>query len=362
MSSMPRKLPLHVVREKSRHGKVKFFYRVGKGERVRLPDNLTSDEFKQAYVQAVSDYRPKVYKSITAAPTNSLRWLVDRYKESAAWRAYSQATRKQQENFFLSALKNSGNAPFASIDRKSILAALEARSETPALANNFLKAMRALFSWAQRNDHVQTNPTDGVQRLKYKSDGFEAWTFDDLERFYNMWPVGTKQRLAVELLVHSGLRRSDIVLAGKQHMNGNIFSIKTAKTGTQITVEFPPSLIETIYATATGDLHFLITEYGRPYTKEGFGNWFRDQCNAAGISKSAHGIRKLSATIAADAGAAAHELMAQYGWTNVKQAEHYTKGADRKSLGIKSSKRISDQIENRLSRTLHSGAGKINNK
>lgn len=362
MSGMPRKLPLHVVREKSRHGKIKFFYRVGKGERVRLPDDLTSDEFKQAYAQAASGQVPVLHKPADSTPVHSLRWLVDRYKESAAWKAYSQATRKQQENFFISALKNSGNAPYQAIDRKSIIAALEARSDTPALANNFLKAMRALFSWAHRNEHVQVNPTDGVQRLKYKSDGFEAWTIDDLVKFYQKWPVGTKPRLAAELLLHSGLRRSDIVVAGRQHMTGSIFSMKTAKTGAQITVEFPASLLETIDVTETGDLHFLVTEFGKPYSKEGFGNWFRDQCNKAGIKKSAHGIRKLSATLAADAGAAAHELMAQYGWTNVKQAEIYTKGADRKALGIRSSKRTSDQIENKLSRTLHSGAGKIENK
>lgn len=37
---------------------------------------------------------------------------------------------------------------------------------------------------------------------------------------------------------------------------------------------------------------------------------------------------KLSATLTANAGAAAHELMAQYGWTNLKQAQTYTKNAD----------------------------------
>lgn len=362
MSDMPRKLPLYVVKETSRHGKVKFFYRIGKGERIRLPDDVTSEEFKKAYSAAAAGYVIVKPRTSDNVPINSLRWLIDRYRESAKWKAYSLATRKQHENFFLSALKNSGNAPFLAIDRKSMIAAIEARSDTPALANNFLKAMRALFTWAQHNEHIHFNPTDGVQRLKYKTDGFAAWTIDDLIQFYTKWPVGTKPRLAAELLLHSGLRRSDIVVAGKQHMTGNIFSMKTAKTGAQITVEFPPSLMETIRQTATGDLHFLISENGQPYRKESFGNWFREKCVEAGIHKSAHGIRKLSATLAADAGAAAHELMAQYGWTNVKQAEIYTKGADRKALGIKSSNRISNHIESKLPRTLISGAGKKENK
>ena len=51
--------------------------------------------------------------------------------------------------------------------------------------------------------------------------------------------------------------------------------------------------------------------------------------------------------------------MAQYGWAKVKQAELYTKGADRVRLGIKPSRRVADQIENELSRTSDKNAGKM---
>ncbi len=128
-----------------------------------------------------------------------------------------------------------------------------------------------------------------------------------------------------------------------------------------ITVEFPETLMNTIASTETGDLSFLVSELGRPFVKESLGNWFGARCREAGLNLNAHGLRKLSATLAANAGAAAHELMAQYGWTNLKQAETYTKKADRASLGIRSSRRVSDQIENEISRTRISGAGKIAN-
>lgn len=354
---MARKLPLNVTREKTRHGKVKFFYRVGKGERTRLPDDVNSQEFKEAYRLAASGQKPFVTKNENT-PAQSLRWLIERYRESSTWKAFSPATKRQRENLFIQALERSGNAPFAAIDKKSIIYALESRSDTPAQANHFLKAMRGLFSWALKNDHLATDPTTGVEPLKYKSDGFAAWTMEDLHKFYQKWPIGSKARLAVELIVHTGLRRSDIVRAGWQHMRGNIFTLKTQKTGSQITVEFPQALMMVIESTETGDLTFLISEAGTPFGTASFGNWFRDRCNDADIKKSAHGIRKLSATLAAEAGAATHELMAQYGWSNVKQAELYTKGADRVRLGIKSSRRVADQIENELSRTSNKSAGK----
>ena len=76
-------------------------------------------------------------------------------------------------------------------------------------------------------------------------------------------------------------------------------------------------------------LTFLITEYGRPFTAAGFGNWFRDRCNEAGLERcSAHGLRKAAATSLAENGATAHQLMAWFGWRSLKEAERYTRAAN----------------------------------
>ena len=65
----------------------------------------------------------------------------------------------------------------------------------------------------------------------------------------------------------------------------------------------------------------------------GFGNKFREWCNEAGLPHcSAHGLRNAGATIAADAGATEHQLMAIYGWELPRQAAVYTRKANRKRL------------------------------
>ncbi len=107
-------------------------------------------------------------------------------------------------------------------------------------------------------------------------------------------------------------------------------------------------MIDIIDATPTGDLHFLVTEYGKPFAVAGFGNWFGDAARKAGIEKNTHGLRKLAATMAANGGATAHERMSQFGWVNSKQAEVYTRGADRARLGVKASRIVSEQLENEL--------------
>jgi site-specific recombinase XerD len=356
---MPRKLPLFVTRERSRHGRVMFFFRRGKGKRTRLPDAYPSSEFDAAYQVALTGVRLK--KSPVVSQTDRLEWLIARFMESGRWAATAPATRRQRELLYKSALKN-GNPRFGSITRKHMQAAVDERATTPALAKNFLKAMRAMFAWAVKNDHATINPCDGVDPVAYKTDGFPPWNVEDVKQFCQRWPVGTAPRLALELFLTSGLRRGDMHIAGRQHLRGNIFSIRTGKTGTDITVQFPASLLRTIDATKTGDLHFIVKPDGKPFaSKESFGNWFSARCRDAGIEKSAHGLRKLSATLSANDGASAHELMAQYGWVKMEQAETYTRKADRQRLGIKSSARVAEQMENIMPLTENPGSGENEN-
>jgi len=356
MEDMPRKLPLHVVRERSRHGRVKFYYRPDKDSpRVRLPDDPSSAEFDTAYKAAVAGESASA-KPPRDGPAIGLRWLVARYQESADWAGLAYGTRRARSNIFLNAIAKSQNMDFRDIDRLTMEESIDARRETPGQAGSFLKAMRGLFQWALRNGHVDADPTADVRPPRYESDGFLPWDMDDWVKFCGKWKIGTMPRKAAELLIYTGLRRSDVVRVGRQHMKGNILTIKTMKTGTTVSVELPQSLMNML--ADTRGLHFITSSYDKPFTKESFGNWFRDRCNDAGITnKSAHGIRKLAATIAANDGATTHELMSQFGWSTTKQAETYTRGADRARLGVKSSRRIADQIANAVSPHPKSGAG-----
>lgn len=361
MEAMPRKLDLYVVQETTRHGKIVFYFRKGKGERTRLKGVPGSKEYKASYRAALMGQALET--ETDKISVKSLRWLVDRYMNSGKWAGLSVATRKQQSLFFKKAIEQSGSVNFRLITSRDIRAALEERKKTPALANNFLKAMNAMFTWAVGNlEDFSVNPCTGVERLKNKTNGFPVWTMEEVDRFCERWPTGTRARLALELLIHSGLRRSDVCVAGRQHLDGNIFSMRTKKTNTIVTVEFSKGLLDTISKTPTGDLHFITNEKGTPFTVESFGNWFRDRCRDADIPKSAHGLRKLSATIAANEGATTHELMAQYGWSNTQQAEVYTKGADRARLGVKASRLVAERLEANKTPHLNSGTGKTSKK
>jgi integrase len=94
-----------------------------------------------------------------------------------------------------------------------------------------------------------------------------------------------------------------------------------------------PQLAEVIAQSPTGDLTFLVTSFGKPFTPAGFSNWFRERCDEAGLPHcSAHGLRKAGATIAAESGATEQQLMAIFDWTTPAQAAVYTRKANRKKL------------------------------
>jgi integrase len=66
-----------------------------------------------------------------------------------------------------------------------------------------------------------------------------------------------------------------------------------------------------------------------------------EACVAAGImDKSAHGLRKAAATRAAENGATAHELMAIFGWVDIKEAELYTRAANRRRLAAQAMSKL----------------------
>src|SRR5262249_47427918 len=82
--------------------------------------------------------------------------------------------------------------------------------------------------------------------------------------------------LAFALILYTGLRRSDVVKVGPQHIHDGWLIIEQGKTegGEEAHLEIPvhPKLREIIDATSTLGLKtFLVTHYGKPYAA-GFAN------------------------------------------------------------------------------------------
>lgn len=342
MDRMPRPRLPYLNRQITRHGQTVWYVRVGKGPRTRLRAAYGTPEFRAEYDAAISGERPHSPRAPSVA---SLQWLWDSYRQTGAWSILAPATRRQRENIMLHVLKDAGGKPYAAIGRKHILAGLDRRSKTPAAARNFLDTMRGLFRWALEREHVTVDPTAGVKTAKRKKgNGFPAWTRQDVETYQKKYPIGTRQRVWLDVILYTGLRRGDLARIGKQHVRNGVASIKTEKGGETITVTIPvlPVLQRTLDAGPTGDLAWICGARGEPFTKESFGNEFSAAARAAGVKKSAHGVRKIAATIAAENGATVHQLMAIFGWITIAQAEVYTREAERVRLAAQAIKTLDE--------------------
>ena len=213
----------------------------------------------------------------------------------------------------------------------------------PEGANNRVKAIRAVFKWAVRKKGTDgkplasTNPARDVPYLKSNNPGgYHTWTLDEVHQFQERHPIGTKARLALALLLFTGQRRSDITRLGRQHVCDNKITLTQFKGRNRqpmrLVLPILPALQQIIDSSSCGEMTFLVNELGRPFTDAGFGNWFRDRCVEAGVPGRANGLRKPGATIAANNGATAHQLMAMFGWRTLKMAEQYTRAADQQRL------------------------------
>lgn len=340
MPTMPRPRPPHLHRETTRHGKAVWYVRVDKGPRIRIRGEYGSETFWAEYDAAVEG-KPRPQKGVPANDT--LAWLIARYRETAAWLILSQATRDQRDNIFSHVIEAAGAKPYLKITEAVIISGKERRAKTPAQSRNFLDAMRGLFRWAKGAGHVKLDPTLGVKNPKRKKgQGFPKWTEDDADAYERRWPIGTRQRVWFDVLCYTGGRRGDAVIVGRQHVRNGIASFRTEKSGEMVTVTLPilPILARTLEAGPIGDLAFIVGQRGHPLTKESFGNMFSEAARMAGVQKSAHGVRKMAATRAADSGATVSQLNAIFGWTGSAMASLYTQEADRKRLALEAAHKL----------------------
>src|SRR5262249_31384161 len=312
--------PPHLHRETTRHGAVSWYVRCGKGRRVRIRAEFGSPDFEAEYQAAVSgSARPP-----RNAPATALAWLVARYRETSDWTALSRRTRRQRENIFRQLLETAGDKPFARIDAATVNAGLERRAKTPFQARHFLDTMRGLFRWAKKAGLVKVDPTTDVDAPRRKQGpGYPTWTEADVAMYQRRWPIGTRERVWIDVLLYTGLRCGDAVRLGRQHIRDGEIQLVTEKTGTPVPLPILPELAKTLAAGPCGDL---------PMSAGYFSNEFVRAARTAGVRGSAHGVRKIAATRAANNGATVAELEAMFGWTGGRMASYYTREADRRRL------------------------------
>jgi len=83
----------------------------------------------------------------------------------------------------------------------------------------------------------------------------------------------------------------------------------------------------------SGNTTYLVTSFGKPFTRNGFGNRFRERCDEAGLPQcSAHGLRKAAPSSLVELGCSVHEIMSITGHESACEVQRHTKAAEQKRI------------------------------
>ncbi|MGJ4855575.1 tyrosine-type recombinase/integrase [Labrys sp. La1] len=345
----------YLSEEKTRHGRRVVYARL-KGKRIRLKHPVSSPEFLDEYRAAVKALFAGVEENAAKAGKQDVRvpfapktlgWLIERYfTESTKYLTMDPLGRKRRRKILEDVKKEHGHKPMV-IPGENIAKGVAKRSGVPGNANEWLKSLKALYTWAVSIKIIEVSPAAGLGKIKTESEGFYTWTVDDIRTYVKRHPIGTMPYLACMQLLFTGLRRSDAVKFGRQHARSGKVNFKTSKTGADLITEMPWPLVDAIEAMPdTDQLPYLLTAYGKPFASgAAFGNWFKDRCREAGLPDcSPHGLRKGGATICSENGGSEVELEAMYGWANNRQSGVYTKKARALILATKGFERIAQTL------------------
>lgn len=341
---------LYVVQDVDRHGNVRVYLRYPGAPKLRLKVPLGTPAGDAAYDAALQAAKAAAVgepmKAADAEKPGTWRWLCHQHFHAAAWKQLNVSSqtswRRILESTWAEPLEPGskhlfGDCPIARFEPKHVRTLIERKSDFPHAANDRLKVIKRVFRWAVKNELAATNPARDAERLKTPPGGHHSITDDEIALYRERHAIGTKARLAFELALWTGLRREDLTRIGRQHVRNGWLEMTLGKNEgrnpVSIAIPISEELQSVIDQSPTGEMTFLLTEYGKSFAVAGFGNWFRDRFNEAGLTKcSAHGLRKACARTWAENNASANELMSWFGWLSMKEAAHYTRAANRKKI------------------------------
>jgi hypothetical protein len=215
----------YLLRDTDRHGNERLYVRRS-GRKIRIREPVGTPAFNRALAAAIERLSqldaPRDGSAPKAHPKGSLGWLGAQYMASAEFQSLEPASQYAirivleacfREPFADGDPEPMGNCPLEHFTALKVRRLRDLKAGKPGAANSRRRWLSAMFSWGidQTPPLVKSNPVRDVRRVQYKSDGFHAWTDAEIATFEKRHPIGSRARLALALLMFTGVRRSDAV-------------------------------------------------------------------------------------------------------------------------------------------------------
>lgn len=335
-----RRLDPFVTTFVDRHGKERHRFRRG-GFSCYLP-HPTAKDYRAAYRAALDGIRPEPERKAVPGTVDD---LVSRFYASAQFQRAGADWQKLVRSVLEPFREQTRDDLVRNFRFDHIEALLKAKARKCRVGNRTVGGASAaarlhqqlirLFDYAIKLRLRNDNPASQAELpVRPERKGFHSWSEEEIAAYQKRHPLGSRGRLALEIMLWTGLRRGDAIRLGPQHIKAGRIVMTAGKTGKTIDMRAAPELIAAIKAMpAVGMTTLLVTEYGKPFTVSGFGGWFRDRCDEAGLPHcTAHGLRKALARRAAELGATQQQLRAVGQWSSDRDVATYTAAAEQRTL------------------------------
>jgi integrase len=343
-------------------GKVRYYFRKGKGARIAMPpvppgtDPKLDPAFIAAYAMLLNEVAgitapdrivPKLPGGarpvVMRVTTDSFAAALSRYYNSSIFRGLAEASQTSHRGPLNKFAKRYGAAPMSGLTSTTVQEAIKPLE--PFAQQKLVAAMRRFVKWARATGELDASSPDPMQGLALhpipKIKGHQPWEAKHYAKFERRWEIGTRERLAYEILKRLGLRRSDVRRLGPEHVvNGMLrFQPRKTRNTTAVWLDQPMDreLLRIIAATVTGAKTYLVDNRGKPFANSTFAAFMRRAYDRAGLPPECrnHGLRKGMMIDLVEAQAGVHEIMALSGHSTMKEIENYTKAFDRRRAALR---------------------------
>jgi hypothetical protein len=189
----------YVNRYVDKTGRLRHYFRRG-SQRGPLPGPVGSEEFMSAYQTYLSG--GKLESKTIKTVDGSFGRLVTEYYASREFRNDLKASSKNIYRYVLEPLVKAHGHRTAQITHQQAVKLInDIGASKPGMANLTKSVLQKVYKFAIRIGWRDDNPFLGIE--PFKRGAHHTWTEAELKTFEARWPVGTRQRLAFALLLHT---------------------------------------------------------------------------------------------------------------------------------------------------------------
>jgi integrase len=313
-----------------RAGNVRRYFRKHGCKAVSLPGAPGSAGFMAAYQEALGE---PASLPASRQGQGSVGALICEYLKSPAFTDLAASSKSLYRAILDKFGALHGHRMVHDMPRAKVAAYIFAiGADHPSMANVTKSVLRKLLSHAVRSGYRNDNPVTEIDR--YKGGTRHTWTDAELAAYERKWAVGTRERLAYALLLHTGQRCGDVVKMRRSDISDGAIAVVQQKTGTALSIPIHHELLAAIKAGPSNGLTLIGDKHGRPIARCTLTLLMRKAAEKAGLPSEClpHGLRKARMRRLAEGGASAKQIASISGHKTLREVERYTAAADQKRL------------------------------